>query len=134
MLDYLKRFFSKNGAEEDIKIQLPGNANAKFELKIDSLVVGTLQCEGGEWIFKYSEEFKQHSAEYNHIAGFSKLDKVYHNEMLWPFFQTRIPGLKQPAVKEIIEKEHINVTNELELLKRFGRKTISNPYELDLVF
>ena len=134
MLDYLKRFFSKSGGEEEIKIHLPENANATFELKIDSIIVGTLHCENGEWIFKYSDDFKKHSGEYNHIAGFSQLDKVYHNNILWPFFQTRIPGLKQPAVKEIIEKEHINATNELELLKRFGKKTISNPYELEFVF
>lgn len=70
---------------------------------------------------------------YNHIAGFSNLNKVYKNETLWPFFRIRIPGLKQPAVKEILKKENINETNELELLKRFGHKTISNPYELDLV-
>ncbi len=49
------------------------------------------------------------------------------------FFQTCIPGLKQPAVKEILDKENINVENEAALLKRFGKKTISNPYELDLV-
>lgn len=134
MLNYLKRFFSKSGEENELEVHLPENANATFELKVNKLIIGTLHCEKGIWEFKYSEEFKKHKNEYNHIAGFSQLDKVYQNEVLWPFFQTRIPGLKQPAVKEIIEKEHINATDELELLKRFGKKTISNPYELDLVY
>ncbi len=133
MLGYIKRLFSKSMDGSDLQVHLPEGANATFKLKVDSIVVRTLHCEYGEWIFKYTEEFKKNSDKYNPIAGFSQLDKVYHNETLWPFFQTRIPGLKQPAVKEIIEKEKINISNEFELLKRFGKKTISNPYELDLV-
>jgi hypothetical protein len=58
------------------------------------------------------------------------LTKVYRKDSLWPFFLVRIPGLKQPAIKEIIEKENIDTENEVELLKRFGQKSISNPYEL----
>lgn len=133
MINYFKRFFSKSGEENEIEIHLPKNENATFELKIDRVVVGTLHCENGEWEFKYTDEFKNLRNKYNHITGFSNLDKVYHNDTLWPFFQTRIPGLKQPAVKEILAKENISESNELELLKRFGHRTISNPYELDLV-
>lgn len=130
MLSIFKRFFTKSGEGTDT--QLPENENATFELKVDDIVIGTLHCDHGFWEFKYTEEFKNHS-EYNRIIGFKDLDKVYRNDTLWPFFQTRIPGLKQPAVQEIIEKEKINKTNEVELLKRFGKKTISNPYELELV-
>lgn len=133
MLKHFKNWFSKSQDDPEIEIHLPKNANATFELKIDKVVIGKLHCEDGEWQFMYTEEFKQLRNQYNHIAGFSNLDKVYRNDTLWPFFQTRIPGLKQPVVKEILKKENINETNELELLKRFGKKTISNPYELDLV-
>jgi len=133
MSNYWKRLLSKSKDESLNQVRLPEGANATFVLKVDQLVIGTLHCENQMWEFKYSEEFKQHKDEYNHIAGFSQLDKIYQNEVLWPFFQTRIPGLKQPAVKEIIEKEHINASDELQLLKRFGKKTTSNPYELDLV-
>jgi HipA-like protein len=134
MIKYFKSLFSKSEVpSSDIEVHLPKDENATFELRVDKLVIGILHCENGEWEFKYTDAFKQHRNEYNHIAGFSNLDKVYHNDTLWPFFQTRIPGLKQPAVKEILKKEHINESNELELLKRFGQKTISNPYELELV-
>ena len=133
MLKNFKKLFSKAQEEAEIEIHLPANAKATFELKIDKVVVGKLLCEDGVWKFMYTDEFKELRNQYNHIAGFSNLDKVYSNETLWPFFQTRIPGLKQPAVKEILKNEKINETNELELLKRFGKKTISNPYELDLV-
>lgn len=131
MLKVFKRFFAKNNEPEEA--HLPESENATFKLKVDDIIVGTLHCEKGVWEFKYTDEFKQHANEYNRIVGFSDLDKVYKNETLWPFFQTRIPGLKQPAVQEIIEKEKINQTNEVELLKRFGEKTISNPYKLQLV-
>jgi len=50
--------------------------------------------------------------------------------LLWPFFGIRIPGLKQPAIQEILRNENIETDNDVELLKRFGQKTISNPYEL----
>ena len=133
MLKNFKKMFSKSQEGAEIEIHLPANAKATFELKIDKVVVGKLLCEDGVWKFMYTDEFKELRNQYNHIAGFSNLDKVYSNETLWPFFQTRIPGLKQPAVKEILKNEKINETNELELLKRFGKKTISNPYELDLV-
>lgn len=84
------------------------------------------------WEFKYSAEFKEQSDIYNPITGFSNLDRIYRSEVLWPFFQTRIPGLKQPAIKEILQKENIDKNNEFQLLKRFGKKSINNPYELNL--
>ncbi|HEY5325437.1 MAG TPA: HipA N-terminal domain-containing protein [Mucilaginibacter sp.] len=130
MLNLIKRWFNKNG--EDVKFHLPKNENATFILKVDKLEIGTLHCENGVWEFKYTEEFKTRP-EYNRITEFSDLNKVYRNDTLWPFFQTRIPGLKQPAVMEILKKENIDVENEYQLLKRFGKKTISNPYQLEPV-
>lgn len=132
MLSVFKRLFSKN-QEDAAETHLPVNEQATFQLKVDDITVGILQCEKGNWEFHYTDEFKKHTDEYNRIVGFSDLNKTYRNETLWPFFQTRIPGLKQPAVKEILEKEHIDEDNEVALLKRFGKKTISNPYELELV-
>lgn len=128
MLHKFKKWFSKN--EEEIMPELSKNEKASFILLVDNLQLGTLNCENGKWIFKYTDEFKKRSSEYNRIIGFPDLNKTYRSEYLWPFFRVRIPGLKQPAVREILQKEHIDGTNEVELLKRFGRKTIANPYEL----
>ena len=125
----IKSWFSKG--DEDIETHLPVDENATFILKVDDIVIGTLHCENGIWEFKYSEEFKKQK-DYNLITGFPDLNKVYREKTLWPFFRIRIPGLKQPAVQEIIKKEQINQENEVSLLKRFGQKTISNPYELIL--
>ena len=96
---------------------------------LEDIVVGYLSCKDGVWTFKYSEEFKSKKEELHKIVGFPQLEEEYTAEELWPFFRIRIPGLKQPAIKEIVENEKIE-NNEFELLKRFGKKSISNPYEL----
>jgi HipA-like protein len=129
----LRRFINWFGkGEEDfaMQMQLPQGEVAKFTLLVDKIKMGTLYFENGEWFFQYSEDFKKRSDEYSRIVGFPDLNATYKSETLWPFFQIRIPGLKQPSVQEIIKKEKIDMENQVELLKRFGRKTISNLHEL----
>ena len=128
MKNIIKQWFSKG--DEDFKLALPQEESAIFKLTVDEFLVGTLSCKNGKWSFKYSDTFRNNGHEYKTIVGFPDVDRVYQNETLWPFFKVRIPGLKQPAVKEILQKEHIEETNEFALLKRFGFKTISNPYVL----
>lgn len=41
-----------------------------------------------------------------------------------------VENIWEPAIQEILKNENIDNSNEVELLKRFGHKTISNPYEL----
>ncbi len=130
MLYKFKNWFSKSENDFEMEVQLPQNEEAKFSLKANDILVGILQCENGEWFFKYADEFKNLSHQYNPIVGFPNLNKIYRSETLWPFFQIRIPGLKQPAIQEILQKENIDKTNEVALLKRFGQKSISNSYEL----
>lgn len=128
----IKKFFNWfSKGEEEVTLHLPKNDKTVFTLKVDNVEVGKLRCDEGIWEFVYSDEFKnEYGEEYKRIAGFPDLDKVYKKETLWPFFLVRIPGLKQPAIKEIIEKENIDSQNEAALLKRFGKHSISNPYEL----
>lgn len=134
MIRKILNWLSKNESEEDFELhfQAPKHEDAKFVLRVDDIKIGFLSIKDGEWFFKYTDEFKNRSHEYNRIIGFSDLDKTYKSEVLWPFFQIRIPGLKQPAIQEILEKEKIDKGNEVALLKRFGQKSISNPYELEL--
>lgn len=119
------KWFSKGDKPDNFE---PITQNAVMTLKLDDLVIGYLSSKDGEWSFVYSDEFRAQD-EFHYIVGFPKLDEEYKSSELWPFFRIRIPGLKQPAIKEIVEKENIQ-NNEYELLKRFGRKSISNPYEL----
>ena len=124
------KWLSKSDDNFEEQILLPINILTKFILKVDKISIGTLSFKNGFWCYNYTDEFKNHSDEYNRIIGFPDLNKTYQSEILWPFFQVRIPGLKQPAIKEILIKENIDRSNEVALLKRFGRKTIANPYEL----
>lgn len=126
MLPFFKKFFGKGAG---VEAKLPLNEKDTFILKVDDLDLGILQCENGEWLFHYTEDFKRHN-EYSRIIGFSDLNKEYKSQSLWPFFSIRIPGLKQPAIREILKEENIDEQNEAALLRRFGRKTIANPYEL----
>lgn len=133
MINRIKKWFGKEEQDEVHSI-LPLSQNMTFILKVDDVEIGKLHCENGEWQFSYTENFQKNYAKvYNRIVGFPELDKVYKDDTLWPFFRIRIPGLKQPAVQEILQKENIDSTNEAALLKRFGKKTIANPYELELM-
>lgn len=129
MLEKIKAWFSKN--DDDLAMYLPKDENITFILKVDDLDIGILVGKNGEWEFEYTNEFK-HNGEYNRIIGFPDLNKKYTNTTLWPFFRIRIPGLKQPAIQEILERENIDKENEVELLQRFGYKTIANPYILEV--
>ncbi|QGW26708.1 hypothetical protein [Phnomibacter ginsenosidimutans] len=94
MLRKIINWFSKSEDDRELQIQLPQGEDSKFTLSIDNLKIGWLYCEGSYWYFKYSEEFKQHSNEYNHIVGFPDLNKVYKSETLWPFFSNSYPWFK----------------------------------------
>lgn len=127
MLRKVKSWFSKD--PDEVTMPLTKDKDAKFLLLVDNIKVGYLCSRDGDWYFEYSEDFKKH-LDYNLITGFPELNKVYKSDELWPFFRIRIPGLKQPVVQEILKKEKIDKDDEVELLKRFGKKTIANPYEL----
>lgn len=128
MLDYFRNLFTKSGSDEPITFKFEGSI--KFTLKITDLEIGYLKIEDGLWKFNYSDAFKNQN-KYARIAGFSDLNKTYSSEVLWPFFKIRIPGLKQPMIKEIIERENLDMANEALLLSRFGKRTMSNPYILE---
>jgi len=129
MKDFIRKIFRKN---DDHPISFEFDGIIKFNLKISDLVIGYLKIENKTWYFKYSEEFKSQN-KYRRLAGFSDLNKTYESDELWPFFKIRIPGLKQPMIKEILKKENLSISNEALLLKRFGKKSMSNPYILEVV-
>lgn len=130
MKDFIKNLFRKDPNDHQISFEFDGTI--KFNLKIEDLIIGILKIENQTWSFNYSEEFKSQD-KYRRLAGFSDLSKIYTSEELWPFFKIRIPGLKQPMIKEILEKEKLNNSHEAVLLKRFGRISMSNPYILEVM-
>jgi HipA-like protein len=130
MIQQFKKWFTKDEADIEPRIVIPYKDAIRFSLHLHKLKVGTLLAKDGEWYFTYNPDFKNHLSEYKTIVGFSDVDKRYHSDELWPFFKIRIPGLRQPAIKEILSKENIDPNDEIALLKRFGERTIANPYQL----
>ncbi|MGF1560443.1 MAG: hypothetical protein ACFCUL_15255 [Flavobacteriaceae bacterium] len=131
MKEFFRSFFNKSSEEKVVVTDSP-KVDAKFVIKIDDLIIGTLNRKNNFWQFQYSDDFKNQQ-EYYRLVGFSDLNKVYQSEVLWPFFKIRIPGLKQPMIQEIIELDKLDVSDEAILLKRFGRRSISNPYILESI-
>lgn len=119
----------------------PPDQEVAFVVMLDGQHVGTLELERGIWYFSYSHFFKlqyekakdspQAESYLVPLFGFPDVDKKYESDVLWPFFAGRIPSLKQPEVKEILAREHIDQGDLVALLTRFGKRTIASPFELN---
>lgn len=125
MLKKIKSLVSKRSMLEETVT--PQKNEATFAVTYENRLIGTLELEGEEWKFTYSDVFKQE----HFIAplfDFPDVSKAYVTKELWPFFAGRIPGLKQPEVKEAIRRENIDKKDIAGLLARFGKRTIINPF------
>jgi HipA-like protein len=125
----LIKFLNKYSEDRHETLNTPKDIHAEFKLKYKNLTIGYLILDEGVWEFSYSEEFKNQD-ELRPIVQFPDKEKKYVTEELWPFFTIRIPGLNQPEIQHIMQTENIDKSNEVELLERFGKKTISDPYRL----
>jgi HipA-like protein len=103
---------------------LADDDDAMFNVNLGKLLVGTLLYSDGVWYFRYSDEFKIQNRILP-LANFPSKDKEYSTRELWPFFASRIPSNAQLQIDKDKPKEDI-----VTLLRRFGRRTIANPYEL----
>lgn len=127
MFSILKGVFKKPLGLENTKTQ--AESHEKFELGYKSLEIGVLIFKEGEWVFKYSEDFKRQT-QIQPLIDFPDTNKTYRSDELWPFFLSRLPGLSQPGIKELLRKEQISEDDEAALLKRFGQKSITSPFTL----
>lgn len=120
--------FSKANYKQDIKSLT--NENVVFELKYKSLLIGTLEFNFNEdeWFFEYSEEFINQN-KIAPIISFPNTNKVYNGKELWSFFSSRIPDNASDP-RDIKEKN--SNSNLIDLLKSYGHKTITNPFDLSL--
>lgn len=105
-----------------------GWEDGSFCLRYKNLDVGSLFFSDGMWTFRYADDFK-HSG-LRTITEFPDVTKTYRSSELWPFFLMRIPSLRQADIRSIVATENIDEHDEAKLLKRFGRKTVANPFEL----
>ena len=98
--------------------------DATFNVNLGKLLVGTLLYSAGVWYFSYSNEFKLQNRILP-LANFPSKDKEFSTRDLWPFFASRIPSNGQLQLEKDKPKE-----DAVTLLRRFGRRTVANPYEL----
>jgi HipA-like protein len=108
---------------------VPAEAKAEFKLVYRALVIGVLRAAQGEWTFSYSDDF-QKQRELKPLVEFPDVTKKYTSKHLWPSFMMRLPSLKQTEIQDVVRREHIDVSDEVQLLRRFGHKTIASPFEL----
>ena len=133
---FMIRVFERFRPEGHELIETPIGQTAFFKLLYKNELIGTLRLNDGIWIYEYSEEFKHQLSKSDAIrplTNFSDVTKRYENKELWPFFMARIPGINQPQIQEVIKKEHIDETNTVQLLKRFGKESISSPFLLEAI-
>lgn len=127
MISTIKNFLFRQRGWEDLRT--PQDEDAEFLLKFHGMDVGRLSLHAGTWRFEYAEAFRNKEGV-SPIVNFPNLEKCYESDVLWPFFLVRIPGLGQPAIRRVIRDENLDETNEAQLLKRFGKTTIANPFTL----
>ena len=101
--------------------------DATFNISLENLVVGTLRYSDGMWYFNYSEDFKLQKRILP-LTNFPSKDKEYSTRDLWPFFASRIPSNAQLQIDKNNGKEDV-----VSLLRRYGGRTVANPYELSPV-
>ena len=126
MLCKIKRYLNPSTLR---KVRVAQNREASFRLMLDGMEVGQLDYVKGKWMYKYAEEYKE-SQGIKPLAGFPDVNKKYVSEELWPFFMSRIPSLSREKVKCQLHKEEIHENDLLQLLNRFGKRTITNPFVL----
>ena len=126
----LLNIFKESSEESQDWLIAPKDLSASFELYFKDIKVGVLKLDKSEWVFEYSEEFKQQSS-LNPIIDFPDINKTYHSKELWPFFSIRVPSVERPNIRELINQGQID--NIVTLLEKFGSKTIANPYDLVVI-
>ncbi|MDD2385515.1 MAG: HipA N-terminal domain-containing protein [Bacteroidales bacterium] len=129
----MKKIFSKlnwkvEGMDYNDK---PSSPDAVFHLKYNNEVIGILTYTDDLWHFNYTDTFK--SLQLSPLSNFPDLDKTYSSESLWPFFASRIPSLNQSFYTKKLNKVNANKNDSVDLLKVFGKRTITNPYHLDFI-
>lgn len=114
-------------SESQKQMVLTPDNDATFLVNLGRLLVGTLLYSEGMWYFSYSDEFKSQNRVLP-LVNFPSKDKEYSTKELWPFFASRIPSNAQLQIDKDKEQEDI-----VTLLRRFGKRTVANPYELHAV-
>lgn len=117
----LLNLFWSQGAQKQFEIV--ESESFSFGLFYNQVKVGSLNYNDGIWTFEYTEDFKSQKTILP-LINFPNKEKTYSSKDLWPFFASRIPSNAQ------LQKNEDEVPNLIDMLKKFGKNVISNPYVL----
>lgn len=117
----LLNLFWSQGAQKQFEII--ESESFSFGLFYNQEKVGSLNYNDGIWTFEYTEDFKSQKTILP-LINFPNKEKTYSSKDLWPFFASRIPSNAQ------LQKNEDEVPNLIDMLKKFGKNVISNPYVL----
>jgi hypothetical protein len=123
MIKHILKLFKSEEGQEDF--HTPTDVEVVFSLTYRALEIGTLSLNEGQWTFQYSESFKKQD-KIKPLLDFLNVNRKYTSEELYPFFRQRIQGVGQNARK-------FENLSEVDLLKKFGKQTIANPFVLQAV-
>lgn len=138
-LAWLRRWTrSENASTHDAEKPMQSAPRIVFRLMYKKDEIGTLEFSTDKWVFAYSDWFKSQT-EIKPFANFPDVTREYVSEDLPPFFESRLPGISQPQVEAFLvllkaQKRINEAETKAALLKKFGRHTITNPFELQPAF
>lgn len=88
-------------------------------------LIGELSCEGGAFVFRYEPDY-----EGPPISAFPRKDRLYRSDVLWPFFEVRMPPTSRKDVQDVMK--NVDSGDPLAMLEALGGRSVTNPYELRL--
>jgi hypothetical protein len=124
VLRYLRGVSSGRGTEA-----IDRSNDAEFVLVLGRLPMLILSRNSQGWTMRYTEAFKMQS-RIAPLVPFPDVNKVYRSPELWPFFSVRIPSIARPEVQRTVREEHLDYDDVAAMLRRFGRKSVADPFEL----
>lgn len=131
MISTIKNIFNSIKDSSTAVTHTASEEFAQFKLSYKDLTIGTLEFsfKDDSWKFSYSEEFINQE-DIAPILSFPDKTKVYEGKKLWSFFSSRIPD----NVGSDASSSKSNVANKdiFTLLKSYGQKTITNPFNLSI--
>jgi HipA-like protein len=91
-----------------------------------SVHVGTLVVAPTQFEFSYSIEFRNSGLP--PIPTFPDLEKKYESEVLFPFFQMRLPPVGRTDVASVLKSNKVAPDDTFGMLKLLGSRTVASPY------
>jgi hypothetical protein len=126
--EHIVRFFAAEDTGNE-QLRTENLETAVFRLLDGQREVALISHRDGIWVFRYTEEF-QADNNVAAITDFPDKSREYRSEVPWSFLLARIPSTKRADVMNYLVARNMDTTDTIQLLREFGRQSISNPYKL----